>query len=731
MPERSRARGETAGTSIRKPPDTRADLPITPRTMLPFDVPRPLSFFRRFSLSPRLLVTLFVTLSLLVVGSALIEMSQSKRELMDLMEEQAHSLLESILVASDNSLNATDQVRELAQQRLLDNAGFVRSFYDAGQVDDSMLARLSRSHGSLVIQIVRPDGRSIYSSHPRDSITPEASEGVQEALGPIFSGHADTLMIGVAESGSGSGDAYTLAIAARDRSAVLLQMDAGQIRAFEREIGFGSFLRRMGDHPELVYVALQDTRVILAAGGQTELLEPIEDTAFLEEVLADTSLLARQRIVPYGDTDVLEVVLPFFYREVPVGLFRLGVSLAPLQDINARIVRRLFLITLVILATGFVVLTLIVARQNADLLERQYKAVETYSRRVIENVSDGIIVFDASGRIRTVNQAAQELFDLPADDALGRPIREVMGEKDFLSFLDSPALQASITYRRSSEVLHLLGVKSFFADEKGEVNSLLVFRDLSRQHQLEAQNQERARLSALGEMAGGFAHEIRNPLNAVGTLVQQLRTDFSPVEGAGEYDELMGIVYQEVRRINESVQTFLRMVRPEPVRRELFVLGSLIRYLRQEYLPTVQDRGITLEVRTEWDGEVLWDRQQMQQVFENLLQNAVEATPEGGRITVTVARPGIDRVEIRVKDTGPGIPEAIRHRVFDLYYTTKPGGTGIGLSLVQRIVNDHGGTVELESSDTAGTTFILHLPRQGGAGTTEHRENGSPESIES
>src|SRR5690554_2967821 len=357
--------------------------------MPPSDLPRPFDFLRRFSLSPRLLVTLFVTLSLLVLGSALIEMAQARREVMALMEQQAHSLLESILAASDNSLNATDQVRALARQRLLDNAGFVRSFYDAGQVDDTMLARLSRSHGGFRAYVVRPDGRIAYSSHSADAVTPDEWEVLHTALAPIYAGQTDTLLIGV------TGDAYTLALAARDRNAVLLQMDARQIRAFEREIGFGPFLRRIGDHPELVYVALQDTQVILAAGGQTELLEPIEDTGFLAEVLSDTSLLARQRIVPYGDTEVLEVVLPFFYREVPVGVFRLGVSLEPLRDINARIVRRLILIALVILGAGFVVLTLIVARQNADLLERQYRAVETYSRRVIENVSDGIVVYDA------------------------------------------------------------------------------------------------------------------------------------------------------------------------------------------------------------------------------------------------------------------------------------------------------------------------------------------------
>lgn len=669
---------------------------------------KPFSWIKHISASPRFLVALFVTLSVLMIASALIELQQGRRELMDVMEQQAHTLLESVLAASDNALNATDEIRDVQQRRLFDNADVVRRLYEEGLVDNSLLATLRNAHHLHDIRIVSPDGEVIFRSQPSNQ-TPDTD---REALDPIFRGDADTLILGMQRAQNGHEYRYVIALASRDRNAILVSIDAGQMLAFEQEIGFGSLLRRVADHPGIVYAALQSPDHILAAGGDVQDLEPIEGSSFLTSALFDSLLIARERIYETGNMRVLEVVLPFFYRDVPVGLFRLGVSLEPLSAINAQAIRRMIVITLVILAIGFVVVTYILARQNAEILEKQYQAVETYSSRVIEHVSDGIVVCSKAGDIRTINRAAQEMFDVSESEVLNRPASFLLGEDGAcLDFLHSPALLAQLTCERPQRTLHLLGSKSTFTDERGELNTLLVLRDMTRQKQLESQLQEQEKLSEMGEMAGGLAHEIRNPLNAVGTIVQQLRKDFHPVEDAEEYDELMEIVYQEVRRINDSVQNFLRMVRPEPVRASLFPLKDLLQFIHQEYASTVAERRLHLDVLMEWEGDVYWDRRQMQQVFMNLVQNAIEAVDQGGHIKITVTKTGIEEVEFTITDNGAGIPESIRNRIFNLYFTTKRKGTGIGLSLVQRIVNDHGGVIEVESEEGKGTSFILRIPQ--------------------
>jgi signal transduction histidine kinase len=218
-------------------------------------------------------------------------------------------------------------------------------------------------------------------------------------------------------------------------------------------------------------------------------------------------------------------------------------------------------------------------------------------------------------------------------------------------------------------------------------------------------------MQAMGELAAGLAHEIRNPLNAIGTIIQQLRTDFKPTEHLQDYEQLTDIVYGEVRRINEAVQSFLRTVRPEPLRAELFELQELISFVKKEYEAMFSVKGVRLSVNYAWKGDVQWDRRQMQQVMMNLVQNAVDASGSDGEIDISISQPDPEMVEMVVSDNGSGMsPETLR-RIFSLYFTTKAEGTGIGLSMVQRIVEDHGGTIVVQSEKNAGTIFTIRLPQ--------------------
>jgi len=262
----------------------------------------------------------------------------------------------------------------------------------------------------------------------------------------------------------------------------------------------------------------------------------------------------------------------------------------------------------------------------------------------------------------------------------------------------------------------LLVSKAKFIDEDESENTVLVIRDLTEQKKLEAQIQRKERLSAMGELASGVAHEIRNPLNAIGTIVQQLNKDFEPTNNHEEYHQLASVVTKEVRRINETIQDFLRFSRPEPILPEKFLLGEFIDYLRKQYQSMFKEHQIELFIHLNWEGDVSWDRRQMQQVFMNLIQNAVDAMGNNGELSIIADCLEGDELEISVKDTGPGISENIRSNIFNLYFTTKAKGTGIGLSIVQRIVYEHGGVISVESEEGAGTVFNLRMPITVGCG---------------
>ncbi len=232
---------------------------------------------------------------------------------------------------------------------------------------------------------------------------------------------------------------------------------------------------------------------------------------------------------------------------------------------------------------------------------------------------------------------------------------------------------------------------------------------------------ERDRLAALGEMAAGLAHEIRNPLSSIKGAVQYLDPKALPPAES----ELMEVLVDEVNRLNNVVTQFLEYARPM---RTTFqpanineVLAKTMKLLQGHELPE------RVEVRLELEPElpqVSCDADQLKQVFINLTLNAAQAMPKGGALTVVTRRPRANewhldekepryignQVELRFTDTGGGIPEEVRSRLFIPFYTTKEKGTGLGLAICQRIVKNHGGTIEVESRPGEGTTFILRLP---------------------
>jgi len=239
---------------------------------------------------------------------------------------------------------------------------------------------------------------------------------------------------------------------------------------------------------------------------------------------------------------------------------------------------------------------------------------------------------------------------------------------------------------------------------------------LSDKHALaEAALRRRDRLSAMGELASTVAHEVRNPLNAIGMSVQRLRREYPAVVATEsdadreEMTQLLQVVEGETKRINAIVQQFLEFARPPRLAPRDTDLGAELQSVVDAARPLAASRGVSLDLDATSAGSAVVDASQLRQVLENLLRNAVEATPEGGRVTV-VAKSGSKGHTIAVRDTGAGIAPDDLPRIFDLYFTTKPEGTGVGLAVSQQIVSAHGGTVEVDSTPGEGTSMTIRLP---------------------
>jgi signal transduction histidine kinase len=261
-------------------------------------------------------------------------------------------------------------------------------------------------------------------------------------------------------------------------------------------------------------------------------------------------------------------------------------------------------------------------------------------------------------------------------------------------------LRSGVTTAASVLLVGALGLAAIFVAQR---------RHLREVSGLEREVEQRRRLAALGDVAAAFAHEVRNPLNAVSMGLQRLRAEFT-AEPADDYTRFVDLVQGEVRRLNAIVEQFLSLARPMPLAPAPIAMADLLREVATLVDGQAHAAGVqVLLALAPGLPEILADRDRLEQVVLNLALNALQAMPAGGTVTLG-AEAERDGMVVTVDDTGPGIPEDVRPRIFDPYFTTKPDGLGLGLAIARRIVEAHGGTIDAGVAPGGGARFRVLLP---------------------
>lgn len=336
--------------------------------------------------------------------------------------------------------------------------------------------------------------------------------------------------------------------------------------------------------------------------------------------------------------------------------------------------------------------------------------------QIVTALSAAVLVIDAEGRVRTTNPAAEAVLGVTRD-AVGASLSEcglfdhVPDLEEAIARVEGGAPRAILTAvpagasdGEAEEVIN--AVVTPFTGVDGTV--LIVAEDVTAELATKARLIHTERLAAIGRMAAHVTHEVRNPLSSIGLNVEMLEEE---LEGAGpETVALMRAITREIDRLTSITEEYLRLARLPQPHLEAEDLGSIIYSVTTFVAREMEGSGVSLEVRVADDlPPIALDEQQIRQALLNLLRNAREAMPEGGRVELDASARGAG-VILTVKDEGQGIPEAQRRRIFDLFYTTKERGTGLGLPLTRQIVVAHGGTIRCEGGPGEGTTFELVFP---------------------
>ena len=347
-----------------------------------------------------------------------------------------------------------------------------------------------------------------------------------------------------------------------------------------------------------------------------------------------------------------------------------------------------------------------------SLAEQRAENVESYTENILQCVTSGVITFDGNGLSTTMNRAAEEILGLERVNALGRTCGEIFGEGDACRLIQD-TLQKGIPSRRmETELVRQndriwLGFNTaLLMDPQGKsLGVILSFSDLTEVKRLQEQMELKERLTALGEMSAGIAHELRNPMAVIAGYLNLLAKN---QDGAGR--AVIKDVLAEISGMNRIIGDLLTFARPTALNRTAVNMRELIETCVSTVLLAKGADARIATVLELGEGNALVDEVLMRQALGNLVQNAVEAMPDGGTLTVRSQR---DRqLVILMKDTGTGVPREQYRKIFLPFFTTKDTGVGMGLALTHKIITAHGGRVEVESKEGSGTTFTVIVPME-------------------
>jgi len=392
-----------------------------------------------------------------------------------------------------------------------------------------------------------------------------------------------------------------------------------------------------------------------------------------------------------------------------------GFDITSFEEAREEDIRNTLMISAVLILLGMAGLVSIFWAQHYHTVRRSLQDVNAFAREVVTRLPVGLIATDAEGRIAFFNQAAENITGITIKDARGCLPDDVLpdywcGFKDAIT-KDETIIEREMvcTFSPERTVPVSISASRIVNEEGAFVGHVIILRDLGEVRRLQEEIRRTEKLAALGGLAAGVAHEIRNPLSSIKGMASYFGSKFPD----GSEDQAAArVMSDEVDRLNRVISELLDFARPSELSRRPTDVEQLLTHSLKLIERDAAVKNITIEQTIDMDPSQRpeLDADRFAQCLLNLYLNAIQATPEGGLLKVHALTPREGRLQFEIADTGEGIAEDLQQQIFNPYFTTKPKGTGLGLAIVHKIVEAHGGRITVHSTPGQGTCFRIILP---------------------
>lgn len=644
-----------------------------------------------------------------LILSAVLDIWGSKRELAHTLKEQSQALITALEKGSQNAIASYDLLQDVIAERLLDNARLLEKMDYHGILKENDLEEIARENDIFRINVYDADGNKEMVSFRGFGwgATKPAADDLMKA---IQEEDNDELVIGFKSTRFGTASRFAVAKKRRKGGFIMLNVNTQDMLEFRKSIGLGKLIQEIGENEGVAYIALQDTASIIIATSIVDSLSTAQSDDELMETLTTGRLSTRFTI--FQNKRIFEII--HLFNERNQELLRIGLNTSHIKQAEQSALMRAVLSSLLLFIIGGVFAGWLVSVQNVKSLQNAYQRIETYTSRMLENMTDAVVAVDKNGDITLVNDSAERLFGISSVEVVGKSCSlEIVAICTYLK--TGLKTKKNRVYEQERLILTEHTITAYInvnviLDSIGTVDTAFaVIRDMTEIKRLEENLKRVDQITAMGHLASGVAHEIRNPLNAIGMIAQRFKSEFEPTTEKAEYEQLSSTMVEETRRINYIIQQFLQFSRPTELTKAPVNIQSLL----QDSAILLQSQAAAKDMRVKADYQdtpnIMADADKLKQVFLNLGQNAIDACSVGDQIELSCETQA-GYIYIKIKDTGKGMTKAEQQKIFNLYFTTKENGTGIGLSVVQQIISQHDGTIEIESEINEGTTFIIALP---------------------